>query len=169
MVIESNLKFKSKIIPKPMKSAYGQLHVLEFDALDLLVKNPLKGYDEESDGDIDMRMFHEKITELIDSAPTDIYTAPYNFDGEGTLIDFRGCYPAKGKAALDTKREYPDMPAAIAAAMAYAASLRYTAIAIIDQDDNGTLWEEKYPGILTFLKQALKEHGIHEEMWTRQE
>ena len=166
MVIQAKPRFKSKLLPKQLKDTYHQLHILEFKACDLLVKDPIKGFDEKNEGFTDMKMFQRKITELIDEGNTDMHTMPYGFNGESTLIDFRGCYE-QSSFTLDTAKHYPDMPAAIAGALAYAASLRFTAIAITDDegDEDDPKLEEMDPGIMPFIKAAMKEHKVHEEMW----
>lgn len=170
MIITTKQRFKDERIPKVLKKAYNQLHVLEFDGYNLLIKNPFNGYDEKCDITPDLNKLDNEICRIVSNADTDVFAIPYDLIGDGgTLIDFRGCYKEKYGPVLDTKKSFPDMPAAIIGAMAYAASLGYTAIAIHDPCADEICLEDEYPGITTFMEKAFKEHEIHDEAWTNQE
>lgn len=164
MVIETR-KFKRKKLPKELKDAYQQLHVLEIEASRLLCSDPVNGTVTGNYPYVDTETLQEHLNKMIEKKPTDVYVTPYGLDGKDMLIDFRGCLTSrKCGCKTDTMEHFPKLPGAIAGAMAYAASIGFTAIAVMqDEGPEGTT-EDLYPGITVFLEKGIKEHGLNLEI-----
>lgn len=164
--------FKRKRLHDKVKDTYYQLHVLEFNAAQLLCKNPAAGPEEEIE-DETILLLQKNLIAIMEGNLTDVYATPYNYTGKSTLIDFRGLPHEKDETRPDyfkTEECYPKLPGAIAGAMAYAADLGFTAIAITDEDldceENQSPIETVYPGITAYLNKGIREHGAHLEILT---
>lgn len=150
-------EFKISKLPKSIRNSGNQLHVLEFDVDSLICDLPIEGtkFDDEEIV-VDMKKLRRHLEKVTDRCYEDIYVSSYGFDGTGLLIDFRDI----DLGDKPVSKACPEVPGVIVGAIAYAANLGFTAIAIVDYELLGGRLYDRYPGIEGFITEGLEEQGF---------